>query len=323
MDSFSYPDTYDKAYLADAYTSQPDYTFDSFFDQPMSSIELSSGFPSKDQSAFNPSLQSSTKQWPSASNANDITPFGNLNQFPSNSFFDPSNTTPFEQASFNASRRNSSPTPSLCGDAPTLQQQQALQINPASVPATSTSQSNQASPSLSPQSLKRESPSSPPFIPASEPKRPQRKRGRPRLDRQYSDSSASTNNVNGNCISKGNANMRPTHRLPHNQVERKYREGLNSELERLRRAVPTLPQGAEDGSSTAQQVLGQPKPSKAMVLSGAIEYIKRLERERDEALRECEVLRQNAVANSSNGGWDAEWDRRSGFEDQFIASDVY
>ncbi|KAF2675958.1 hypothetical protein K458DRAFT_253115, partial [Lentithecium fluviatile CBS 122367] len=68
------------------------------------------------------------------------------------------------------------------------------------------------------------------------------------------------------------------HRLPHNQVERKYRENLNAELERLRRAIPTLPQNAAvDGGA-----MGQPKPSKAMVLAGAIEYIKAIERERDE-----------------------------------------
>src|SRR3712207_8387256 len=48
--------------------------------------------------------------------------------------------------------------------------------------------------------------------------------------------------------------FRSTGRLPHNQVERKYREGLNAELERLRRAVPTLPQSDEAGA------MGQPKP---------------------------------------------------------------
>jgi hypothetical protein len=63
--------------------------------------------------------------------------------------------------------------------------------------------------------------------------------------------------------------------MPHNQVERKYREGLNSELERLRRAVPTLLQSVEG------EVMGQPKPSKAIVLASAIDYIKKTEKERD------------------------------------------
>jgi hypothetical protein len=74
--------------------------------------------------------------------------------------------------------------------------------------------------------------------------------------------------------------------LPHNQVERKYREGLNSELERLRRAVPTLPH-SEDGG-----IMGQPKPSKAMVLSSAIDYIRSIEKERDALRAENETLKQ-------------------------------
>jgi hypothetical protein len=67
--------------------------------------------------------------------------------------------------------------------------------------------------------------------------------------------------------------------MPHVQVERKYREGLNSDLERLRRAVPTLLQSGEGA------VMGQPKPSKAMVLSCAVAYIAKIEHERD-GLRE-------------------------------------
>jgi acyl-coenzyme A synthetase/AMP-(fatty) acid ligase len=67
--------------------------------------------------------------------------------------------------------------------------------------------------------------------------------------------------------------------VPHNQVERKYREGLNSEIEKLRRAVPTLPQSNDSG------VIGQPKPSKAIVVSAAVDYIRRTEKERD-TLRE-------------------------------------
>ena len=70
-------------------------------------------------------------------------------------------------------------------------------------------------------------------------------------------------------------------RTLHNQVERKYRESLNTSLERLRHAIPTLPQN-EDSSS---------KPSKGAVLEGAIDYIARLERERDTYREECDKLR--------------------------------
>jgi hypothetical protein len=54
-------------------------------------------------------------------------------------------------------------------------------------------------------------------------------------------------------------------------------------MERLRRAVPTLSQ-SEEGA-----VIGWPKASKAMVLSCAVEYIAKIELERD-GLREGNEL---------------------------------
>ena len=71
--------------------------------------------------------------------------------------------------------------------------------------------------------------------------------------------------------------------MPHTEVERKYREKLNAELERLRRAVPKLPQS--DNVDT-----GAVKPSKSMVLAVAIDYINELERQRDAAVEEVERL---------------------------------
>lgn len=61
-------------------------------------------------------------------------------------------------------------------------------------------------------------------------------------------------------------------RIPHNKVERKYRQTLNAAMERLRAHVPTLPQ--HDSSFTAP-----PKPSKAIVLAAAVDYIGQLEAE--------------------------------------------
>jgi hypothetical protein len=58
---------------------------------------------------------------------------------------------------------------------------------------------------------------------------------------------------------------------------------LNSDLEKLRRAVPALSQ-SEEGAA-----IGWPKPSKAMVLSCAVEYIAKIELERD-GLREGNEL---------------------------------
>lgn len=250
-EAFSYNDnTLDKAYLADSYSTQPDYSLDSFFDCPVSSIEQSS------------SLNSGSASYPPQSTYQPSNTFGTLDQFST------SNTMPFDQLTNDSFPQDSSPTPSLCGDGPQVQT---------------------TSPSLSPRSLKRESPDSPTDLSTYEPatKRPQRKRGRPRLDRTQPAEPASNTNTNSNSGCK----KTQTHRLPHNQVERKYREGLNSELERLRKAVPTLPQSDEAG------VMGQPKPSKAMVLAGAIDYIRKIERERDAAVEQLNQLRGRPMAN--------------------------
>jgi hypothetical protein len=102
-----------------------------------------------------------------------------------------------------------------------------------------------------------------------------RKRGRPRLSREPSDAVYK---------SPEPRNARRTTCLPHKQVERKYREGLNMEFERLRRAIPTLPQSVD------ANVMGAAKPSKGMVLGAAIEYINKLERERDAAYDELERI---------------------------------
>jgi hypothetical protein len=68
---------------------------------------------------------------------------------------------------------------------------------------------------------------------------------------------------------------RRTTSIPHDMVERKYREGLNAQLERLRRAVPALLQ-SDDGDGTSQ-----PKPSKSMVIAAAINHIETVTLERD------------------------------------------
>ena len=128
---------------------------------------------------------------------------------------------------------------------------------------------------------------SPPLTPKSVEPSPsleassKRKRGRPRRAREDSESSyddAPKSRKSG--ISK---------RQPHKQVERKYREGLNAGLERLRMAIPTLPR-LDLGDMDAA-----PRPSKATVLAGAIDYIRQIEVERDRLRRENEALR--------TGGW--------------------
>ncbi|KAF2659369.1 hypothetical protein K491DRAFT_591075 [Lophiostoma macrostomum CBS 122681] len=261
-ETFPYPDTFDRSYLADGYTSQPDYSLDSFFDQPVSSIEqqplASFNFSPKSQPLVQPVTESTTPFYPAA-------PFTGKESYPSNlSIPNPMTVQPAP-----SDRRLSSPTPSLCGDAA----------------------------SLSPRIVKRESCDE---SEESTPKRPQRKRGRPRLNRLDSNTSSYSAASALQCQSAARA----PHRLPHNQVERKYREGLNAELERLRRAVPTLPQC--DDSGAGGDVMGQPKPSKAMILAGAIEYIRRVEDERDDAIAECQALRKKLAGVGNGEQW--EWD---------------
>ncbi|ORY00391.1 hypothetical protein BCR34DRAFT_592595 [Clohesyomyces aquaticus] len=285
-EAFSYPDPFDKVHLADSYTARPDYSldeflnFDSFFDRPANTVELPAGFAPKNHAVFNSTLPAAASAVAS-SNMNvwgqssvNPPPFGRLGSY--NEPF--THGLPFGSISTDAfesscpSPRNSSPTPSLCGD--------GAQLRQVPSPAASTS------------SLKRESPDEP-TIAGEEPapKRVQRKRGRPKLNRSETDTS---NYSNGDS-----PRSRPSRRLPHNQVERKYREGLNSELERLRRAVPTLPQ--RDSSD----LTGPPKPSKATVLASAIDYIKKIERERDMLLEENERLRgmRPNAAKMRGYGW--------------------
>ncbi|KAF2025681.1 hypothetical protein EK21DRAFT_75812 [Setomelanomma holmii] len=141
-----------------------------------------------------------------------------------------------------------------------------------------------ASESISPQSLERGSPISDAShaLSEEETKPAPRKRGRPRLNRN--------NTTNG---SSGSSGVRRTTCLAHKQVERKYREGLNMEFERLRRAVPTLSQSIE------ANIMGAAKPSKGMVLAAAIDYISRVERERDVAVDAIERLGGNVRIGTS------------------------
>ncbi|KAJ4400092.1 hypothetical protein N0V91_008973 [Didymella pomorum] len=283
QEMLSYPDQFGSAYLADTYTTSPDYSLDSFFDQALTSGDMSSTFP-KDQSQFSPAQlpagistsstdpSNRTGSYSTSRHPSDAAPFGKLEQLSFGFSFNPRSTEPFETACFFPNTQTPSRTPSLCGDAP----------EKTSSPTSFT---------LSPPSLKREPPSSPDSaLEDPTPKRPQRKRGRPRLDRTETISSTSS----------PSSKSQKTGRLPHNQVERKYREGLNAELERLRRAVPTLPQSDEAGA------MGQPKPSKAMVLASAIEYIRKLEAENSALKVDNDRLRQAAASGQTIRNWKVE-----------------
>jgi hypothetical protein len=117
---------------------------------------------------------------------------------------------------------------------------------------------------------------------------PKCKRGRPRTTSRKGSSISATSS----STSKTNSPISKSTRTPHNQVERKYREGINSEMERLRRAIPVTARLENGSSPSAISAIGSPKASKAMVLVCAIEYIHKVERQRDLLLRENRELRR-------------------------------
>jgi hypothetical protein len=273
QNTMPYTNYFDNPYLNEP---APDYSLntffdsDSFFDQALTSVEGVTD-TSKAQETFGSTY--SATNIPSRSNEQPMTQAFNshpsqLGQYPFSFAINTRQLQPNEPDSFSPTSTTSQPS-SLSGDAP-----QPL-----------------ISPSLSPHMLKRESPSSPTSASeSSTPKRPTRKRGRPKMDRSTTDNEIMT--------SPTTTKYQRSKRLPHNQVERKYREGLNSELERLRRSVPILRQSDEAGA------IGQPKPSKAMILSSAIEYIQSIEKERDALIEENDRLRRERYEAPAQSNWD-------------------
>ncbi|KAF1851381.1 uncharacterized protein K460DRAFT_271438 [Cucurbitaria berberidis CBS 394.84] len=86
-------------------------------------------------------------------------------------------------------------------------------------------------------------------------------------------------------------------RLPHNQVERKYRESLNTQLDSLRRVVPSLQQNSRacDGADI-EDLPTTSKPSKAVILASATAYIKQQEKEKKSLADENQLLRTRVKA---------------------------
>jgi hypothetical protein len=86
-------------------------------------------------------------------------------------------------------------------------------------------------------------------------------------------------------------------RLPHNQIERKYRESLNTQLESLRRVVPALQQRQRACDAADIEDLSAPsKPSKAVVLASATAYIKQMEKDKMSLQDENQLLRSRVKA---------------------------
>jgi len=87
-------------------------------------------------------------------------------------------------------------------------------------------------------------------------------------------------------------------RLPHNQVERKYRESLNTQLDSLRRVVPALQQNQRNLSDGAdiEDLPAPSKPSKAVILASATAHIRQIEKDKKSLAEENLLLRQRVKA---------------------------
>lgn len=120
------------------------------------------------------------------------------------------------------------------------------------------------------------------------------KDARLRLKSETSEDSPTKESPQANEDSKQPKSRR---RLPHNQVERKYRESLNTQLDSLRRVVPSLQQNARACDSADIEDLPTPsKPSKAVILASATAYIKQMEKDKRTLADENQLLRTRVKA---------------------------
>lgn len=112
---------------------------------------------------------------------------------------------------------------------------------------------------------------------------------KPRPQQQREVPSGSTQEKSPQLTEEAKSNSRQ--RVPHNQVERKYRETLNTQLESLRRVAPSLRSSPETCDKQDIEDLPAPtKPSKAVVLASATSYIKQLEKDNKQLANENEIL---------------------------------
>jgi hypothetical protein len=117
------------------------------------------------------------------------------------------------------------------------------------------------------------------------------------------DSSQRTKNENSQGLPVDDAEEVGSHqkpnsrrRVPHHQVERKYRDSLNTQLETLKRVVPSLQQQRVCDGADIEDISAPSKPSKAVILSSATAYIKQVERDKKSLLDQNRLLRARIKA---------------------------
>lgn len=268
-EALDYPTAFESPYITGPFTSMSDGSqpgFDGYFDHALYSVEEPQRL-----AATSPTTPT-TGQLKTPYNSQFGPPMGQPEQFSPRFSLD-ANSVPFDLSL--SPSTHTSRTSSLYGDGP---QEARLITSPSDSPGVLIKREN-----TDPPSNQDDAPLG------------RRTRGRAAAAHNASPPSTTATSTSATAAYSTATKSSRTPRLPHNQVERKYREGLNASLERLRSTVPTLT--AADSSPLAQQ----PRASKQTVLTSAIEYIKALEKERDQLREENTRLRSWAAESSSVG----------------------
>jgi hypothetical protein len=95
------------------------------------------------------------------------------------------------------------------------------------------------------------------------------------------------------------APTKTSRRQPHNEIEKKYRESINTHLEALKNSIPAFQSKSSDclhGKGDIEDLAAAPKPSKSIILASAVAHIKKVEKEKRQLEQERNLLRQQVKA---------------------------
>ncbi|KIW00185.1 uncharacterized protein PV09_08226 [Verruconis gallopava] len=95
------------------------------------------------------------------------------------------------------------------------------------------------------------------------------------------------------------APAKPSRRQPHNEIEKKYRESINTHLEALKNSLPAFQQPKNQclqGKGDIEDLAAAPKPSKSIILASAVAHIKKIEKEKRQIEQERNLLKQQVKA---------------------------
>merc|ERR1711881_774401 len=92
------------------------------------------------------------------------------------------------------------------------------------------------------------------------------------------------------ATSTKSAPAKTSRRQPHNEIEKKYRESINTHLEALKNSM------CMHGKGDIEDLAAAPKPSKSIILASAVAHIKKIEKEKRQLEQDRNLLRQQVKA---------------------------